>query len=464
MQGTFDDHGGYDLQSVFDLAQALPTTFLLPGDQRVMNSPHQIGWPPSPAETDKISQSSGHQVQGKADAVAASSSPNFNSGWPYVGDSISIHSAQDMAPDPVCQSIRICPPAKGADDSNAGITPDWTPDRVSILCSISPLIRARVDELRQRPELWWTPVVGDGIDESTALRVLGMVGPGTVRRRQRVSALSQECNVMWAFQINPMSLPASQTWEAVDDDGQLAASKTMVRKTARRSYPASVSSQSTPKWCWQLEPGHRYRLTSLQLANIAMVLQWEEVFKKEIRTVVWDWTGQSQAILSTPVDCLRAQGEGGLDARRKIEKEKVLTHMRDYLERQKNTNKASVKRTYKDLENHSMKLETSSFLHPSIYSMLREIEAAILKEKRPSGGQGPAKTVNPNRPTTPGLLGKIKDMEHSVESLMSGGKAHRKFVASVLSHVHEYIGQQQDILAQEMWKWRGEEMKRWEGQ
>ncbi|KAK4204549.1 hypothetical protein QBC40DRAFT_91431 [Triangularia verruculosa] len=138
--------------------------------------------------------------------------------------------------------------------------------------------------------------------------------------------------------------------------------------------------------------------------------------------------------------------------------------MRDYLERQKNTNKTSVKRIYKDLEVQNMKLDAGSFLHPSIYSMLREIEGAILKEKRPANGASGAsqqKTVNPNRPTTPGLLGKIKDMEHSVENMMAGGKAHRRFVQSMLGHVQEFIATQQEALASEMWKWRVGEMKKW---
>ncbi|KAK0710547.1 hypothetical protein B0T21DRAFT_387440 [Apiosordaria backusii] len=375
-----------------------------------------------------------------------------------------LHDTNQQPPDPVCQSIRICPPNKG--DGSNGITPNWTPERVKILCSLSPLIKTRVEELRLHPELWWTPAVGDGIDEGTAIRVLDLVGPGTAGRKQRVSLLSQECNVMWAFQINPTLFPASLTWQAVDDDGQLAASRTVVRKAARRSYASLPSSSSNPKFCWQTEPGSRSRLTSLQLANIALVLDWEEAFKREIRTVIWDWTGQSQAVLATPVGCLQAHGPRGLEAQRRVEKGKVLTHMRDYLERQKNTNKTSVKRIYKDLELQNMKLEASSFLHPSIYSMLREIEGAILKEKRPahgagSGGVSQLKTVNPNRPTTPGLLGKIKEMEHSVENMMSGGKAHRRFVQAMLGHVQEFVARQQEGLAGEMWKWRAGEVRKW---
>ncbi|KAK4172326.1 hypothetical protein QBC36DRAFT_338126 [Triangularia setosa] len=461
MQGSLDAEAGYDPHSVIDLAQALSGAFLIPSNSREMASPPAF-WPPSPAETDRISHASGSPAPNKGEPTFSSTSS-----WPmHAGDAQSaavpmLQDTNQQPPDPVCQSILICPPNKG--DGSNGVTPDWTPERVRLLCSLSPLIKTRVEELRLHSELWWTPVVGDGIDESTAIRVLDLVGPGTAGRKQRVSLLSQECNAMWAFQINPTLFPASLTWQAVDDDGQLAASRTVVRKAARRSYASISSSSSSPRFCWQTEPGSRSRLTSLQLANIAIVLEWEEAFKREIRTVIWDWTGQSQ-VLATPVGCLQAHGPRGLEAQRKIEKDKVLTHMRDYLERQKNVNKTSVKRIYKDLELQNMKLEASSFLHPSIYSMLREIEGAILKEKRSAnagGGVAQLKTVNPNRPTTPGLLGKIKEMEHSVENMMSGGKAHRKFVQAMLAHVQEFVAMQQKALAEEMWNWRVGEVRRW---
>lgn len=106
-----------------------------------------------------------------------------------------------------------------------------------------------------------------------------------------------------------------------------------------------------------------------------------------------------------------------------------------------------------------MQLEPDSFLHPSIYSMLREIEGAILKEpwKQRSGGSAASASkaaVNPNRPAAPGLLGKIKDLEHGVESLMSGGKAHRKFVEGMLRHLDDFLGQRQAEVGGEIWRWR----------
>ncbi|KAK3366749.1 hypothetical protein B0T24DRAFT_681937 [Lasiosphaeria ovina] len=394
-------------------------------------------------------------------------------------------------PDAICQRIRICSP--GGDETptaaTSGLIPHWTPDRIRVLSAISPMIRAHVEELRQRSDRWWLPLVGlgDGFDSGVALRVLDAITSSSLslppagmqqqsqnwRTNERVSVLCRNCNVMWFFGVVPRLLPACQSWQAVDDDDkhQVIASRNMPRQSAasssRRWSQASLSSQaSAPKWCWHSEPGHSARLTCLQIANIALVLQWDEVFRREIKTVVWDWTGTSQAVLHTPVTRLRTHGDYGLDARRKLEKEKILLHMRNYLHRHKDSHATSVKRINRDFKMHTMELVPDSFLHPSIYSMLREVEGAILKEKRAlsgaQAGRPPPRTVNPNRPTTPGLLGKIKGMESSVEYMFSGGKPHRDFVIGFLADVHEYVAQQQEELAQDIWRWRHTELARWE--
>lgn len=196
--------------------------------------------------------------------------------------------------------------------------PSWSSERIEVLCSMSRFIWTNINELRLNPDVWWMPVIrdGEGFDAHMALRVLDMIGPDTKNRRQRVSVLSQECNVLWVFQVIPKMFPRSQTWEVLDDDGYLTATRTMIRK-AGKSYTGSVSgssSMSASKWGWHSEPAHRSRMTSLQLCNIALVLEWEEVFKREIKTVIWDWTG-THASLATPVERLRSEGESGLDGK-----------------------------------------------------------------------------------------------------------------------------------------------------
>ncbi|KAK3389951.1 hypothetical protein B0H63DRAFT_464569 [Podospora didyma] len=356
-----------------------------------------------------------------------------------------------------------------------GIMPSWSSERVQTLSNMSPLIRAHADELRQHPERYWMLVVGDEFDETTALRVLSLIGPGSAHRKERVASLCRECNVLWAFQVIPKYLPASQTWLAIDDDGDVAGSKFPghLRNTTRNTtYAPSLasSSQSSPIWCWSHseDPSlrRRSRLMSHQLANIALILEWDEVFRREMKTVVWDWTGASPAgVLATPVERLQASGDQGLDARRDLEKRKILAHIVAYLDQHNHkSNRASVKQINKDLKAASMaKLEPSSFRHPSIYTMLRDIEGAIFKPiKRPAAGPAPPKAVNNNRPAAPGLLSKIKGMEHRVESAVSGGKAHREFVIGLLENVHEFICQQQDVLCQELWRWRNNEVNKWQ--
>ncbi|KAK4222532.1 hypothetical protein QBC38DRAFT_489606 [Podospora fimiseda] len=445
MQGPVNAHGhrGYEANAV--LFSSYPASPALSFEHHNMG-PLKTNWPETSADVDGVSPIS---VEGPQD--------------PWTSSSETAH--QDTSnyspPDPVCHRISILAPRQGDRlVTKEGFMPSWSPERIEILCSMSRFIWSNVNELRSNPDSrWLLPLKDeDGFDPQMALRVLDMIGPDTKNRRQRVSLLSQECNVLWVFQVIPKMFPRSQTWEVLDDDGYLAATRTMVRKAAQ-SYTGSVSgssSMSSSKWGWHSEPAHRSRLTSLQLANVALVLEWEEVFKREIKTVVWDWTG-TQATIVTPVERLRSDGENGLDARRKSEKQMILREIKQYLDRVKTTHKGSVKRLLRDLEAQNMQLESDSFLHPSSYSMLREIESAILKEpwkQRNGGAASVQRAVNPNRPAAPGLLGKIKDLEHGVENLMSGGKAHRKFVEGLLRHIDEFLAQRQAEVGGEIWRWR----------
>ncbi|KAK4160877.1 hypothetical protein QBC43DRAFT_324788 [Cladorrhinum sp. PSN259] len=441
MQGPIIAHGGYESNAVvFSSYPASPAVSF----KHQQMSALKTNWPATSAEVDGVSPIS---VEGPQDP------------WTSSSETAGQQDINQPPPDPLCHRIGILPPRHGDRPTNQdGYMPQWSLERIEVLCSMSRFIWMNINELRANPDLWWMPAIkdGDGFDPQTALRVLDMIGPDTKNRRQRVSALSQECNVLWVFQVIPKMFPRSQTWEVLDDDGYLTATRTMVRKAGRDTGSVSgSSSMSSPKWGWHSEQAHRTRLTSLQLANIALILEWEEVFKREIKTVIWDWTG-TQAALETPVERLRSEGENGLDVRRKSEKQLILTEIRQYLDRVKSTHKGSVKRLLRDLEAQNMQLEPDSFLHPSIYSMLREIEGAILKEpwKQRSGGASTQKAVNPNRPAAPGLLGKIKDLEHGVENLMSGGKAHRKFVEGLLRHVEEFLSQRQAEVGGEIWRWR----------
>ncbi|KAK0735077.1 hypothetical protein B0T26DRAFT_746901 [Lasiosphaeria miniovina] len=368
----------------------------------------------------------------------------------------------EQASDPICERVLI----KWEGNVRTSITPAWAPGRVEVLSAVSPLIRARVDDLRCRPHHRWEPVISksDGFDADTATRVLNEIGPETANRRQTVDLLCLEANVMWFFEVVAKQLRACPTWEATDGDGGLIASKSNSRHAVRKSQ-ASQSSRSSQWQCWYSETAHWSRLTALQLANIALVLEWDDVFKRELKTVVWDWTNASEAVLETPVERLKATGEEGLDKRREDEKGRILRYMRKYLDDQKAVSREArdcVKRVKKDLKKHNVKLETGHFEDPNIYRMLKKIDDCILKESLAPGEPAVApQIVNRNRPATPGLLGKLKTLESGVESIFSGGPAHREFVLEMRAAVHRNIIDRQESMAQAMLAWRNGEVSKW---
>ncbi|KAK3393870.1 hypothetical protein B0H63DRAFT_459425 [Podospora didyma] len=341
--------------------------------------------------------------------------------------------------------------------------------RVNMLSTISPMLQARITRLKHNPGQHWIVVIdkdANGFTVDEAIQVLAWIGPDKANKRIRLSNLCTISNVMWFFEIIPKYFPACSSWEATNDDHRIIASSSEVYQTPPRSRTSHSSGSDENWYCWHSRTAHDSRMTALELTNIGLVLEWTDVFKREIKTVVWDWTGSeasvSQAVLSTPVELLKSNGNQGLDKQRRIEKEIILTYMRGYLDETDENNKPNInniKLTKKDLNSHRMPLESTRFPQPSIYNMMKEIQTAILKPRRASGQVPPVpRTLNPNRPTTSGILGKIKKVEHDVELWFHGGEAHRRFVEKMLEDVHNFIERKQAELANSMLRWHETEV------
>ncbi|KAK3329257.1 hypothetical protein B0H66DRAFT_17539 [Apodospora peruviana] len=375
--------------------------------------------------------------------------------------------------DPISYRIRIYRHAgTGTGPGRSYATPEWTKARVENLKSLSPILKSHINELRAGPDnvLWEIePEAEDGVDRDTALEVLKMLGRGSGWIGETASEVSRYASGLWFFEVIPDKFPACQSWKVRDAaSGQILGSQT---------FPPANHGLLPDGWCWNHHITHS-RETCLQLANGALILGWDELFKKEIKVVIWDWSGEPGLTpFGTPVKRLKAGGLEGLNDRRKQEKDRVIEHMHRYLAWKNNTNKAEVERIVKALKDREMELhEPDNFQQESIYEMLRDIELAVLPRRRvtsmplssPSNQQNPESNTSPShRPSGLSgrrgswLLDKIKEVESKAESKYSGEDAHKKFVRGFLDDTHKFVIDRQKKVAKAMMAWRDDEIGTW---
>ncbi|KAK0630211.1 hypothetical protein B0T17DRAFT_527864 [Bombardia bombarda] len=358
--------------------------------------------------------------------------------------------------DVICQRIRIAHPSDGEGPGRSYSTPRWTEARVQEIKTMSPILKVRIDELERYPESepWYVdPEFGDGIDRTTAYKTLDIIGAQNVTVQGTPSNLSDYCSGLWYFEIIPRRFPSCRRWTATDDNNHII------------SRTQQGGNQVPPGWCWHNPVGHRSRETCLHLANSALVLGWKEVFKREIRTIIWDWTETSPNDFLTPVKRLMFGPSDGLKNRRIQEKKAVIEYMHQYFDRRKGSYSASVKQTSDELRDHGMVLhEPDEFREPSIYQMLNDIEHIILPQRRASiASQIGTYTVGTiHRPSTRNWSGKLKALESRLEAWLSRGDTHKDFARDMFDAVHAFIEMRQTDLANEILAWRDDEIAKWE--
>ncbi|KAM7198214.1 hypothetical protein V8F20_006241 [Naviculisporaceae sp. PSN 640] len=302
----------------------------------------------------------------------------------------------DAKPDLICDRI---PFGLGRTPGRRRTVPRWFPIQVVKLMTSSPTVQARINklkadddenetwEIRSKPE--------DGIHASVVFEVFDMVATETemdpAELKDVAEVVSQFCNVMWFYEIIPARFPSSKKWTVIDGATELPIGAHEITPDpflhhvttngTHHSTISTITAGRTP-WCWERSSSLVLQFggyeTTMQLANCALILGWRDVFKRSIKPLIWE-TQPESSILITPVKYLKQAGPDGLKERRQQEKEQVLTHLLRYLTRYQKLDRASFDKATAALTNHGIELSDmpSDFTQPSVYELIRDIEAAL---------------------------------------------------------------------------------------
>ncbi|KAK0702386.1 hypothetical protein B0H67DRAFT_558672 [Lasiosphaeris hirsuta] len=142
------------------------------------------------------------------------------------------------------------------------------------------LREATYDQYRPRPVFLY-PVDEEDIDvEAIKFLVgnLGMLDPriavgqttNRTAQRIRVESLSRRCNALWHYGCDPAALGG--LWEQLD----------------RPWMP--LETRNTPVYCWRRPPLNISEKKTFHYANVAWVLEKDDVFPEAIQSAVWDST------------------------------------------------------------------------------------------------------------------------------------------------------------------------------
>ncbi|KAM7215153.1 hypothetical protein V8F06_009471 [Rhypophila decipiens] len=351
----------------------------------------------------------------------------------------------DTSPDPICQRIHIGARYRlsgGPGRRRRG--PQWSRQQVNRLTAVSPALRAHINELRADEEgnkVWNIQSrADDGISGPTVSEVLEMLALDEQAVIEDVaSVVSEFCNVLWFYQVIPTRFPSCVQWVAIDNQEtrniigalnippplrHVLRNPTMFPSNAQwagrddlaaRNIPPplrqattddtdhsrlSLSTVGHASWCWN-EPTnpHAYE-TDLHLANCAFILDWRGVFRRAIRTVVWE-TRPADIVLHTPVKYLKLTGPEGINKTRHREKEHVMSQLLRYLIRHRATDTANVDNTITLLSDNGIEVGDgpSEFEDPNVYQLLRRIEAILLPSPSSPVVPGPGRVNHARRPT-----------------------------------------------------------------
>lgn len=186
-------------------------------------------------------------------------------------------------------------------------TPTWNNKQIDEIVRRSPVFEGHINRLLLLNEYVWKiePRETDGFDDLAVHFLIDNLGrheANEVWNGIGVESLSEKCSAMWYFEVVPSRFNVAS--HVTDADGKVIADN---------AAPTILAGESAG-WCWNCVSIHRSPETSLKLANIALVLGWREVFRREIKTVIWDWTEQTLAGTKTRVECLQNNGVRGLDS------------------------------------------------------------------------------------------------------------------------------------------------------
>jgi hypothetical protein len=238
-----------------------------------------------------------------------------------------------MATHAVCARIQISHPHSTQYPSGKVVTPTWSGEQLEWFNKIakqSPLFERQVLRLLQDSEYVWKiqlketdEFYDDDLDLGTFIPNLGCLQGRNSTTGMEVKRLSRRCSALWHFEVLPSKVHLASY--ITDGDGKTIASTSPTPTTSSAATVASaggsasraatalenIGSERVP-WCWD-DNGDRQSLeTSLKLANIALVLGLKDVFRREIKTVIWNWPKETTADKNPSVKCLRKDGTPGV--------------------------------------------------------------------------------------------------------------------------------------------------------
>lgn len=229
----------------------------------------------------------------------------------------------------ICARVRI----SLRDGNSITVTnPSWTSEQINRIVQQSPVFERQILRLLHSNQYVWDiePADRDGFDTVAVDKFMGDLGrppESDVEIKMEIEALLSRCCAIWYFEVVPSRFRVASHAIDNDNNGTVMAQKdtatprtssvpTRMSGGSGSSVPTSSANSITEldTWCWNCESGHPSQETALKLANIALILNWEEVFKREIKRVIWNWNGESLE-RGTPVERLQQDGPEGLQSR-----------------------------------------------------------------------------------------------------------------------------------------------------
>ncbi|KAK4209664.1 hypothetical protein QBC37DRAFT_323623 [Rhypophila decipiens] len=270
--------------------------------------------------------------------------------------------------------------------------PQWSPQQLNKLAIVSPALAAHINRLKADPEgksVWNIQSrPEDGISFPTVNEVLDTLAlDDQLVVKGVASALSEYCNVLWFYQIIPTSFPSCLQWVAIDDDTTRNIIGAFSIPPPDNS-PFSLHTFGLARYCWSDSNTPYSYKTDLHLANCAFILNWQGVFKRAIRHVIWETKPTDVVLLHTPVKYLKVTGPDGINKLRHREKAQVFSHLLRYLFRHRTTDVATVDNITSLLSYNGIEVGAipSEFDDLSVNELMRRIEAILL----PSPPESPA--------------------------------------------------------------------------
>lgn len=222
------------------------------------------------------------------------------------------------------------PPSTQYPEGSA-VSPEWNEEQhelfINEVAKQSPLFERQLMRLFQDSQYEWKIQVKETDEFHDDDLDLGSFIPSLGRKScqgMKINSLSRRCSALWHFQVLPSEVQLASS--IIDDTGQkIITSIPPTLSTSSETTLTSASSSATPSetvsedlgsergsWCWDIKCDHPSRETSLKLANIALVLNLKDVFKKEIKTVIWNWPKESAADKNPTIPCLQKDNTLGV--------------------------------------------------------------------------------------------------------------------------------------------------------